>query len=210
MQKKRPITNFMDKVTILQELVSEVETMQKQLEVIKQRLKLAEVNMQAETAALQASELRIKQLEMMLANAKSEATPQTPVAAPAEPVCDPDVALNSLKTERDEAGHTAEPKVDHPSQTTQNPLQVSPGAEKKDARLVSDLRKAIGLNDRFRLKHDLFNNDETLMLDTIDALNVFTTMTDAAAYLSERFSWKADDATVVYFYEILERKYVRP
>ena len=46
------------------------------------------------------------------------------------------------------------------------------------------------------------------MLDTIEALNGLATMSDAKAYLSARFTWKEDDATVVYFYEILERKFV--
>lgn len=61
----------MDKITIVQELITEVDKMQQQLVAIRQRLALLEVSMQADVATLQASELRVKQLEMMLASQKS-------------------------------------------------------------------------------------------------------------------------------------------
>ena len=74
--------------------------------------------------------------------------------------------------------------------------------------MITDLRRAIGLNDRFRFKHDLFADSDQLMAETIDALNQINTMADADVYLKERFAWKADDATVVYFYEMLQRKFI--
>jgi hypothetical protein len=85
------------------------------------------------------------------------------------------------------------------------PIAASPS---RDARVITDLRRAIGLNDRFRFKHDLFADNDQLMAETIDALNQINTMADADAYLKERFAWKADDATVVYFYEMLQRKFI--
>ena len=84
----------------------------------------------------------------------------------------------------------------------------TPRSENKDARLITDLRKAIGLNDRFRLKHDLFDNNEALLFNTIDALNSMETFAQADAYLKSNFNWNADDATVVYFYDMLQRKFV--
>jgi hypothetical protein len=87
-------------------------------------------------------------------------------------------------------------------------VRISTESPSRDARIITDLKKAIGLNDRFRFRNDLFNKDEKLMLDTIEALNGLATMSEAKAYLSARFTWKEDDASVVYFYEILERKFV--
>ena len=69
----------MDNVTIINELLAEVDGLQRQLEVMgqkiagmKQRLALAEVSMQADAAALKASQLRVKQLEIIVASQKSQ------------------------------------------------------------------------------------------------------------------------------------------
>jgi hypothetical protein len=99
--------------------------------------------------------------------------------------------------------------VDSSSKNTDSPIsRLADSSPSRDARIITDLKKAIGLNDRFRFRNDLFNKDEKLMLDTIEALNGLANMSDAKAYLSARFTWKEDDASVVYFYEILERKFV--
>jgi hypothetical protein len=195
----------MDKVTIIQELLAEVggmqqqlEVMKTQLEVMKQRLMLAEVSMQADAAALQASQLRVKQLEIIVASQKSQVDESHNRETDESPNRLNDSIKNSV------AELVEAPKSDSPISRFTDSSTPS-----RDARIITDLKKAIGLNDRFRLKHDLFDNNETLLFETIDALNSLSCMADADAYLKERFAWKADDATVVYFYEILERKFVR-
>ena len=209
----------MDNVTIINELLAEVDGLQRQLEVMgqkiagmKQRLALAEVSMQADAAALKASQLRVKQLEIIVASQKSqvdESPNREIVESPnreivESPNCGTDESLNrgiaeSLNCETDQA-----PESDLPIS------RFADSSPSRDARIITDLKKAIGLNDRFRFRNDLFNKDEKLMLDTIEALNGLANMSDAKAYLSARFTWKEDDASVVYFYEILERKFVRP
>ena len=272
-RKDKPITYFMDKITIVQELITEVDKMQQQLVAIRQRLALLEVSMQADVATLQASELRVKQLEMMLANQKSQVESQCKVSAEgkrslnyAEP--QPDFMSRANKVEgqksqvegqrsqvesRSKEGallnaemdnqlentidQPKNPEIDESSQrlnastpqqqNTESPEQheinspncrradecevrISTESPSRDARIITDLRKAIGLNDRFRFKNDLFANNESLLFDTIDVLNGMHSLSEADAYIKAHFDWKADDATVVYFYEILERKFFRP
>lgn len=226
----------MDNVTIINELLAEVEGLQRQLEVMgqklevmKQRLALAEISMQADAAALQASELRVKQLEIIVTSQKSQVD-ESPNRETVE-------SLNrgideSLNREIDEAPNrlndsikksVAElveaPECDSTQKSVaelveapESDLPISRFTDSstpaKDARIITDLKKAIGLNDRFRFRNDLFNKDEKLMIETIEALNGFASMNEAKTYLSSRFTWKEDDATVVYFYEILERKFV--
>ncbi|MBQ1176020.1 MAG: hypothetical protein IIX52_00475 [Paludibacteraceae bacterium] len=241
----------MDNVTIIKELLTEVEGLQRQLdvmgqklEVMKQRLALAEISMQADAAALQASELRVKQLEIIVASQKSQVD-ESPNRETDEslnrgivesPNCGTDESLNrgivespncgtdeSLNCETDESPNclndsikksVAElveaPESDLPISrfTDSSSKNTDSSTPSRDARIITDLKKAIGLNDRFRFRNDLFNKDEKLMLDTIEALNGLANMSDAKAYLSARFTWKEDDASVVYFYEILERKFV--
>ena len=265
-RKDKPITYFMDKITIVQELITEVDKMQQQLVAIRQRLALLEVSMQADVATLQASELRVKQLEMMLASQKSQVESQCKVSAEgkrslnyAEP--QPDFMSRANKVESQklqvegrskegallnaETDNQLENTIDQPmnpeidessqrfndstpqQQNTESPEQreinspncrradecevrISTESPSRDARIITDLRKAIGLNDRFRFKNDLFANNESLLFDTIDVLNGMHSLSEADAYIKAHFDWKADDATVVYFYEILERKFFRP
>lgn len=225
----------MDNVTIIKELLTEVEGLQRQLdvmgqklEVMKQRLALAEISMQADAAALQASELRVKQLEIIVASQKSQVDElpnrETVESFNRGTVESPNRGIEeSLNSETDESPNrlndsiknsVAElveaPESDLPisrftDSSTKNTDSPTPA---RDARIITDLKKAIGLNDRFRFRNDLFNKDEKLMLETIEALNGLASMNEAKTYLSSRFTWKEDDATVVYFYEILERKFV--
>ncbi len=75
-----------------------------------------------------------------------------------------------------------------------------------DGRLIADLHKAIGLNDRIRFQHELFSGDAGLMNATIDFLNAISSYSEALKYLNENFDWKDDNDTVIYFKEILKRK----
>lgn len=210
----------MDNVTIINELLAEVEGLQRQLdvmgqklEVMKQRLALAEISMQADAAALQASELRVKQLEIIVTSQKS----QVDDSPNRETVESPNRGIDeSLNSETDEAPNrlndSIKKSVAELVEAPESDLPISrftdSSTSSRDARIITDLKKAIGLNDRFRFRNDLFNKDEKLMIETIEALNGFASMNEAKTYLSSRFTWKEDDATVVYFYEILERKFV--
>ena len=228
-RKDKPITYFMDKITIVQELITEVDKMQQQLVAIRQRLALLEVSMQADVATLQASELRVKQLEMMLASQKSqdEGRSKEGVLLNAEMDNQLEKTIDQPKnSEIDESSQRLNASTPQ-QQNTESPEQheinspncrradecevrISTESPSRDARIITDLRKAIGLNDRFRFKNDLFANNESLLFDTIDVLNGMHSLSEADAYIKAHFDWKADDATVVYFYEILERKFFRP
>ena len=216
----------MDNVTIIKELLAEVDGLQRQLEVMgqkiagmKQRLALAEVSMQADAAALKASQLRVKQLEIIVASQKSQVdeSPNREIVESLNSETDEspnrgiDESLNSETDEWLNRGIDESPKSDLPIHrfTDSSAKTTDSSTPSRDARIITDLKKAIGLNDRFRFKHDLFDNNDALLWETIDALNSLSCMADADAYLKERFAWKADDATVVYFYEILERKFAR-
>lgn len=231
----------MDNVTIIKELLTEVEGLQRQLdvmgqklEVMKQSLALAEISMQADAAALQASELRVKQLEIIVASQKSQVDELPNREIVESPNRGTDESLNSETDEspnrlndsikKSVAELVEAPESDLPisrlvdsstktpdssTKNTDSPIsRLADSSISRDARIITDLKKAIGLNDRFRFRNDLFNKDEKLMLETIEALNGLANMSEAKAYLSARFTWKEDDASVVYFYEILERKFV--
>ena len=249
----------MDNVTIIKELLAEVDGLQRQLEVMgqkiagmKQRLALAEVSMQADAAALKASQLRVKQLEIIVASQKLQVEELPNRGADESLTCETDESPNRLNdsiknsvaelveapecdsTKKSVAELVEAPESDLPihrftdsstkdSDYSHSFINSSPisrftdssakttdsSTPSRDARIITDLKKAIGLNDRFRFKHDLFDNNDALLWETIDALNALDSMNEARSYIQARFSWSDDNATAVYFYEILERKFVR-
>ena len=76
-----------------------------------------------------------------------------------------------------------------------------------EALVLRNLMSIIGLNDRFRFRHDLFSDDNDLFRETIDILNTLEDFEKAVDFLEEKFNWDPEDATVVYFYDIIKPKF---
>ena len=72
---------------------------------------------------------------------------------------------------------------------------------------LRNLMSVIGLNDRFRFRHDLFSNSDEIFRETIDILNKIENFDKAVDYLVQKFAWDEEDATVVYFYDIIKPKF---
>lgn len=72
---------------------------------------------------------------------------------------------------------------------------------------VSELRKSIGLNDKFLLLHDLFGNDTALYDKTIDTLDSCPSLDDAYIYLQEHFVLDPNREGVQLLVSLLERKF---
>lgn len=222
----------MDKKAILCELRTEVENMQQAMASILSKIELYQGMLEADEAVQQATVLQLKQqiatlkalncqkaevesqkseVESQESEVKSQKSEVESQKAEVESECK--VSAEAVAEPAEAPAPIEAPASIQASAPAQAPQSASPNHQitaspTKDARIITDLRKAIGLNDRFRLKHDLFNNNEALLFETIDALNAMSTFAEADAYLKRRFSWNADDATVVYFYEILQRKFV--
>lgn len=71
---------------------------------------------------------------------------------------------------------------------------------------ITDLRKAIGINDKFLMIRDLFGGDAELYNTTIDRLNAFDDLDDCMIYIAENFSWNPDSAGAKLLVSLIERK----
>ena len=71
---------------------------------------------------------------------------------------------------------------------------------------ITDLRKAIGVNDKFLLLRDLFVGDVALYERTIDALNRFEDLDECMIYIVENFQWNPDSEGAKMLVELIERK----
>lgn len=76
-------------------------------------------------------------------------------------------------------------------------------------KLITDIRKAISLNDRFRFKRELFANDDQLMSRTLDVLNNTACYTEALNVIKEKFNWEEENSTVADFLSIVEKRFAQ-
>jgi hypothetical protein len=76
---------------------------------------------------------------------------------------------------------------------------------------IKDLRKAIGINDRFAFINELFKGDEAMYERTLKTINNFNIFSEAEFWMRRelllKLAWKEDNATVRHFYELVRRRF---
>lgn len=72
---------------------------------------------------------------------------------------------------------------------------------------VSDIRKAVGINDRFLYQRELFGGDAQRLNQALDAINACSTYEEAHATL-KAFGWDETDATVEAFLKAVHRRFL--
>lgn len=75
---------------------------------------------------------------------------------------------------------------------------------------ISDLRKAIGVNDRFFFQRELFGSNTDVFNQTVDQLNNMENLDDAIAFVSANFNWDPRNEAVTSFMALLRRRYIKP
>lgn len=77
---------------------------------------------------------------------------------------------------------------------------------------IEDLRKAIGINQKYLLMNDLFHGENSAFNEALDKLNGFASGGEAMEYvnsdLAPRFKWDLEDDSVQNFIELVERRYL--
>jgi hypothetical protein len=76
---------------------------------------------------------------------------------------------------------------------------------------VRDLRKAIGINDRFLFINDLFRGDESMYERSVKTINSFNIFAEAEYWINRelkvKLGWKVDDPAVVHFDQLIKRRF---
>lgn len=72
---------------------------------------------------------------------------------------------------------------------------------------ITDLAKAIGINDKFLFIKELFGGDADLYNQTIKHLNQAVDLNEAIIYIHENFDWDADNETAMAFIDLVRRKF---
>jgi len=77
---------------------------------------------------------------------------------------------------------------------------------------ISDLRKAIAINDRFRFINALFRGDETLFERAVKTINNFNILPEAQYWIQRelaiKFGWNDEDELVQHFYTLVSRRFL--
>lgn len=73
---------------------------------------------------------------------------------------------------------------------------------------VGDIRKAMGINDRFFYQRELFEGNADLFNQTLDQLNSMSSFDDATNFLVSNFEWEKDSEVAGSFLKIVKRRFL--
>ncbi len=73
---------------------------------------------------------------------------------------------------------------------------------------VDDVRKAMGINDRFLYQRELFEGNADLFNQTLDQLNRMTSFDDANNFLISNFNWDQESEVSGLFLKIVKRRFL--
>ena len=76
---------------------------------------------------------------------------------------------------------------------------------------VKDLRKAVGINDRFLFINELFRGDESMYERSIKTINSFNIYPEAEYWINRelkvKLGWNSDSIAVQHFYQLVKRRF---
>ena len=128
-----------------------------------------------------------------------------PIAESIEtPIAEPEQVAEPVEAPEQETESESESEKELEEEITPNSSLLTPNCE---AQVLRNLMSVISLGDKFRFRHDLFSDDNDLFKETIEILNTLENFEKAVDFLDEKFGWDPEDATVVYFYDIIKPKF---
>lgn len=146
--------------------------------------------------------------------AEAEPEPETPAEEPApvqpelepeaEPEAEPepvDVTVTEEVAEVKEpetVAGTAEPEPEQPEADACPEVKSEAKAEMRVDEMLTrrearELRKAFTLNDKFRFRRELFNNDNDKFRETLERIERMQSNDEAVAYMTEVLGWNLDE-----------------
>ena len=184
----------MDKNSLILDIKNDLNSIKKQIDVALAKLAVLESMIELDNKlGVNNGELGVRSEELGVKETKPE------------PVVEPELIKESeFEEEFEEKFEQESEKEEVAEKPTPNSSLLTPNCEAQEFR---NLMSVIGLNDRFRFRHDLFSDDNDLFRETIDILNTLEDFEKAVDFLEEKFNWDPEDATVVYFYDIIKPKF---
>lgn len=139
-----------------------------------------------------------------IANKKETAPPVSPTTTPEETPKKLPVKQEVKPTSKSVIGEVL--GRDNKSLNEQLYTKKSP-SESSYQSSVSDLKKAIGINDRFLFQRELFNNNTEVYNQVIDQINAMQDYESAIAFIKANFNWNIEDEATTTFLELIQRRF---
>jgi len=83
-------------------------------------------------------------------------------------------------------------------------------SSRMQSRPITDLSRAIGLNDKFLFIRELFEGDKERYHEAIQIINEMPNYQEAEEYIRQQFGWDEEKPEVVRFMELVRRKFSTP
>jgi trimethylamine:corrinoid methyltransferase-like protein len=96
--------------------------------------------------------------------------------------------------------------TDNISTITQQPVSEHKHSDLKKSP-SDNIEKLIGINDKYLFTTELFDNNNTVYLDTINILNGFDTYEQASNWLNSKYDWEEDNQAAIALAELLKSYY---
>lgn len=135
----------------------------------------------------------------------AEPVPVSEMPAAAEP----EEAQSGTKETAASAGAVLGEVINHDVQTLADTIAPRRGmaSELRLGEPVTDLRRAIGINDKFLLIRDLFGGDGEAYEEAIGKLNAFDDFDECMIHIAENYAWNPNSDGAKFMMELLERKF---
>lgn len=174
-------------------------------------------------------------VSVMMPSARRVAEVEEPVITAPKPTPTPKVAEKILPAEpvkkQESEGWLFDPMLETPTMAKQksgpelNELMAKPSSSLNDSLKaevvevghllndapVRDLRKAIGINDKFVFINDLFRGDENMYERSIKTINGFRIFAEAEYWIERelkvKLGWDADKEVTRHFYQLIKRRF---
>lgn len=98
---------------------------------------------------------------------------------------------------------TEQPVANQPDNTLVNKLR---------GKAITNIKSAIGINDKFQYLNDLFKGNVQDYNESLDALNNFSTLEQAESHfnaLRSKFGWDMENTSAAGLYELVLRRYLK-
>lgn len=127
-----------------------------------------------------------------------EAEPEPEPEAEPEPVAVTETEEVAEVKEPETVAGTAEPEPEEPEADARPEVKSEAKAEMRVDEMLTrrearELRKAFTLNDKFRFRRELFNNDNDKFRETLERIERMQSNDEAVAYMTEVLGWNLDD-----------------
>ena len=129
---------------------------------------------------------------------QSEPEPEPEAEAEPEPVAVTVTEEVAEVKEPETVAGTAEPEPEQPEADARPEVKSEAKAEMRVDEMLTrrearELRKAFTLNDKFRFRRELFNNDNDKFRETLERIERMQSNDEAVAYMTEALGWNLDD-----------------